>query len=308
MQDEPNLVDLQQEAKEIILKELEEKGVINYMRAKIKKSIIDIISSQSESVQQKFDFDYMTPLHRLNKPKEIILVCQLIKEFLKFYELEYTLPIFENESNIKENIKRETLLKELKLEDKKDNSKPVLLLLLQDKLNRKDEILSNQNKKNIDRYELSCKSERDSINSETKKIELNPTTFGSTNKSLEMAEPMTIDNNKFNSFNINEVYKNENEIKNEDNNSNKENKIQNEGDNNTNNIDEIKTEEYKNNDIKYVYDFNDKRIVKNKNDDMQEGIQEEIEGKEVKEKEENKSNKNSDSQSGQAFESTASNK
>ena len=308
MQDEPNLVDLQQEAKEIILKELEEKGVINYMRAKIKKSIIDIISSQSESVQQKFDFDYMTPLHRLNKPKEIILVCQLIKEFLKFYELEYTLPIFENESNIKENIKRETLLKELKLEDKKDNSKPVLLLLLQDKLNRKDEILSNQNKKNIDRYELSSKSERDSVNSETKKIELNPTTFGSTNKSLEMAKPITIDNNKFNSFNINEVYKNENEIKNEDNNSNKENKIQNEGDNNTNNIDEIKTEEYKNNDIKYVYDFNDKRIVKNKNDDLQEGIHEEIEGKEVKEKEENKSNKNSDSQSGQAFESTASNK
>ena len=121
MQDEPNSVDLQQEAKELILKELEEKGVINYMRAKIKKSIIDIISSQSEAVQQKFDFDYMTPLHRLNKPKEIVLVCQLIKEFLKFYELEYTLPIFENESNIKENIKRETLLKELKLEKEKEN-------------------------------------------------------------------------------------------------------------------------------------------------------------------------------------------
>ena len=147
MIDEPNSVELQQEAKEMISKELEEKGVINYMRAKIKKSIIDIISGQSESVQQKFDFDYMTPLHRLNKPKEIVLVCQLIKEFLKFYELEYTLPIFENESNVKENIKRETLLKELKLDDKKDNTKPVLLLLLQDKLNRKEEIFNNQNKK-----------------------------------------------------------------------------------------------------------------------------------------------------------------
>ena len=100
MQEEPNQIDIQQEAKEIILKELEDKGVINYMRAKIKKSIIDIISHQSESVQQKLDFDYMTPLHRLNKPKEIVLVCQLIKEFLKFYELEYTLPIFENESNV----------------------------------------------------------------------------------------------------------------------------------------------------------------------------------------------------------------
>jgi len=303
MQDEPNSVDLQQEAKELILKELEEKGVINYMRAKIKKSIIDIISSQSEAVQQKFDFDYMTPLHRLNKPKEIVLVCQLIKEFLKFYELEYTLPIFENESNIKENIKRETLLKEVKLENQKDNSKPVLLLLLLDKLNRKEELFNNQNKKNIDRYEMNSKSERDSVNSENKKIELNPTTFGSTNKSLEMAEPMTVD--KFNNFNINEVYKNENEIKNEENNLN-ENKGQN--DDKLNEIKDIKFEEIKNNEIKNIENLNDKNGAKNNNENLQEGIKEDIEGKEIKEKDENKTSENMDSQSGQAFESTASNK
>ena len=303
MQDEPNSVDLQQEAKELILKELEEKGVINYMRAKIKKSIIDIISSQSEAVQQKFDFDYMTPLHRLNKPKEIVLVCQLIKEFFKFYELEYTLPIFENESNIKENIKRETLLKEVKLENQKDNSKPVLLLLLLDKLNRKEELFNNQNKKNIDRYEMNSKSERDSVNSENKKIELNPTTFGSTNKSLEMAEPMTVD--KFNNFNINEVYKNENEIKNEENNLN-ENKGQN--DDKLNEIKDIKFEEIKNNEIKNIENLNDKNGAKNNNENLQEGIKEDIEGKEIKEKDENKISENLDSQSGQAFESTASNK
>ena len=300
MQDEPNSVDLQQEAKELILKELEEKGVINYMRAKIKKSIIDIISSQSEAVQQKFDFDYMTPLHRLNKPKEIVLVCQLIKEFLKFYELEYTLPIFENESNIKENIKRETLLKEVKLENQKDNSKPVLLLLLLDKLNRKEELFNNQNKKNID---MNSKSERDSVNSENKKIELNPTTFGSTNKSLEMAEPMTVD--KFNNFNINEDNKNENEIKNEENNLN-ENKGQN--DDKLNEIKDIKFEEIKNNEIKNIENLNDKNGAKNNNENLQEGIKEDIEGKEIKEKDENKISENLDSQSGQAFESTASNK
>ena len=291
MQEEPNSIDLQQEAKEMILKELEEKGVINYMRAKIKKSIIDIISSQSESVQQKFDFDYMTPLHRLNKPKEIVLVCQLIKEFLKFYELEYTLPIFENESNIKENIKRETLLKELKLEDKKDNTKPVLLLLLQDKLNRQEEIFNNQNKKNIDRYELNSKSERDSINSEIKKIELNANTFGTTNKSLEMAEPATID--KFNNFDIKEVvYKNENEIK-------KENNI-------LNDIKDLKTEEFKNNDIKEINNLNTINKYKDNNNKEEEGIKEDI-GNEIKGKEEIKASEKIDSQSGQAFESTSSN-
>ena len=291
MIDEPNSVELQQEAKEMILKELEEKGVINYMRAKIKKSIIDIISSQSESVQQKFDFDYMTPLHRLNKPKEIVLVCQLIKEFLKFYELEYTLPIFENESNIKENIKRETLLKELKLEDKKDNTKPVLLLLLQDKLNRQEEIFNNQNKKNIDRYELNSKSERDSINSEIKKIELNANTFGTTNKSLEMAEPATID--KFNNFDIKEVvYKNENEIK-------KENNI-------LNDIKDLKTEEFKNNDIKEINNLNTINQYKDNNNKEEEGIKEDI-GNEIKGKEEIKASEKIDSQSGQVFESTSSN-
>jgi FGFR1 oncogene partner len=201
MQKESNSLDIQQEAKEIIVNELEKKGVINYMRAKIKKSIIDIINNQKESFKQKLDFDFMTPLHRLNKPKEIVLVCQLIKEFLKFYELEYTLPIFENESNIKEDIKRETLLKELKLGEKKDTSKPVLLLLLQDKLSRKEE---NQVHKNIDRYEYN-KSDGELSNSEVNKNQLNPSSFGSTNKSLDMTEPSNI--NKFNTFNMNEFYK-----------------------------------------------------------------------------------------------------
>ena len=297
MQEEPNSLDMEKEAKEIILKELEDKGVINYMRAKIKKSIIDIIGSQNDTFQQKYDFDYMTPLHRLNKPKEIILVCQLIKEFLKFYELEYTLPIFENESNVKENIKRETLLKELKFEDRKDNSKPVLLMLLQDKLNRKDDLFTNQNKKNIDRYD--SKSERDSMNSENKKLELNPTTFGSTNKSLEMAEPMTV--NKFNNLNINEVQKNENEIRSVNNNI-IENKDNNEI--KINEIKEIKIEEYKNNEIE---NLNDKNGAKNNNENLQEKINEDISLKEIKEKNDSKTSDNLDSQSGQAFESTTSN-
>ena len=306
MQDEPNPIDIQQEAKEVILKELEEKGVINYMRAKLKKQILDIINSKSDTFKQNIDFDYMTPLHRLNKPKELILVCQLIKEFLKFYELEYTLPIFENESNVKENIKRETLLKELKLEENKKESKPVLLMLLEDKLNRKDDIFNNQNKKNIDRYELSSKSERDSLNNDIKKMELNPTTFGSTNKSLEIAENIE---NKFNTCNINEAYKNEN-FKKLDENNLKENKAIKDNNNlNINNIpDNIKFEEIKNNPLSNSDNVNILKEGKKNMDIFQEVISEEIDKKELKEKNDDKLGDNQESQSGQAFESTASNK
>ena len=205
-------IDLQQEAKDLVLSELEKNGVINFMRANIKKSILDIISHEKDNIKQKLDFDFMTPLHRLNKSKEIILVCQLIKEFLKFYEMEYTLPIFENESNVKENIKRETLLKELKLQGKKEDSKPVLLILLMDKLNRKEDDAAglNANKGASDRYDFNNfgsvfnRDDNSTVVIPNKK-QLSPITFGTTNKSLDMNNNPEPD--KFNTFNISDVYK-----------------------------------------------------------------------------------------------------
>ena len=309
MQDDNNSIDIQQEAKDIIMKELERKGVINYMRAKIKKSIIDVISHQKESFKQKLDFDFMTPLHRLNKPKEIVLVCQLIKEFLKFYELEYTLPIFENESNVKEDIKRETLLKELKLEEKKDSSKPVLLLLLQDKLNNNED-RNNQIHKNIDRYDFnnSNKSEGDLSNNEANRNQINPSSFGSTNKSLDMTEPVNV--NRFNTFNMNEVYKNENKNPNgnlieDDRKNNNEVKINIKNEKKNSDLSSEEKENYENNNIKEKEknnENNDNNIANNLNKEV---INEEIIEKETNEKGEGK---NVDSQSNQAYESTASNK
>ena len=210
---EDNNIDLQQEAKDLVLNELEKNGVINYMRAKIKKSILDIISNEKENIKQKLDFDFMTPLHRLNKPKEIVLVCQLIKEFLKFYEMEYTLPIFENESNVKENIKRESLLKEVKLQGKKDDSKPVLLLLLLDKLNRPENVVTglNASKGASDRYDFnnfgSVFNRDDNSSPAIPNKKLAPISFGTTNKSLDMNNNSNADSDKFNTFNISDVYK-----------------------------------------------------------------------------------------------------
>ena len=194
-------IDLQQEAKDLVLSELEKNGVINFMRANIKKSILDIISHEKDNIKQKLDFDFMTPLHRLNKSKEIILVCQLIKEFLKFYEMEYTLPIFENESNVKENIKRETLLKELKLQ-------------------------LNANKGASERYDFNnfgSVFNRDDNSTAVipNKKQLSPISFGSTNKSLDMVNNNNSEPDKFNTFNISDVYKREKPDPTKENNANK---------------------------------------------------------------------------------------
>ena len=223
-------IDLQQDAKNLVLQELEKNGVINYMRAKIKKSILDIINKQKDSTKQKLEFDFMTPLHRLNKTKEILITCHLIKDFLKFYELDYTFPIFENESNVKENIKRETLFKECKLKENKEDPKPILLQLVIEQLERKENPNQNQNNTNsfnsgpAERYNFGNFSSVYNKNGDDNKnnnysnpiipgkVQLAPISF--TNASVDINNDSS---NKFNTLNISDVYK-------RDNNNNNENK------------------------------------------------------------------------------------
>ena len=231
-------IDLQQDAKNLVLQELEKNGVINYMRAKIKKSVLDIINKQKDSTKQKLEFDFMTPLHRLNKTKEILIACHLIKDFLKFYELDYTFPIFENESNVKENIKRETLFKECKLKENKEEPKPILLQLVIEQLERKETpIQNNTNSLNNgpqDRYNFSNfssvynnpnKTEEEIKNNYSNpiipgKVQLTPISF--TQKSVDINNDSS---NKFNTLNISDVYKRDNNTNNNNNiNNNNENK------------------------------------------------------------------------------------
>ena len=229
-------IDLQQDAKNLVLQELEKNGVINYMRAKIKKSVLDIINKQKDSTKQKLEFDFMTPLHRLNKTKEILIACHLIKDFLKFYELDYTFPIFENESNVKENIKRETLFKECKLKENKEEPKPILLQLVIEQLERKETpIQNNSNSLNNgpqDRYNFSNfssvynnpnKTEEEIKNNYSNpiipgKVQLTPISF--TQKSVDINNDSS---NKFNTLNISDVYKRDNNTNNNNNNINNNN-------------------------------------------------------------------------------------
>ena len=125
------------------------------------------------------------------------------------------LSIFENESNVKENIKRETLLKEVKLQGKKDDSKPVLLLLLQDKLSRPENLGTalNANKGASERYDFnnfsSAFNREDNSSPAIPNKKLAPISFGTTNKSLDMNNNSNSDSDKFNTFNISDVYKRE---------------------------------------------------------------------------------------------------
>lgn len=127
-----NNIDFHSEARNAVLEEMTKNGLIEKFRAQIKSEIFNSLEKQKKSVKQNIEFDYMTPLHKLAKSREVILSFFLIKEFLQFFEMEYTLPIFENEFNFRENVKRDTLLSDFFLKDKEKEgeSKPVLIHLI----------------------------------------------------------------------------------------------------------------------------------------------------------------------------------
>ena len=127
----------------------------NRIVAHMKKFVPVYVACGGEEVS---GVDYFVARKILRKFEQLNLsyIRDLIGKCNIDYEMEYTLPIFENESNVKENIKRESLLKEVKLQGKKDDSKPVLLLLLQDKLNRPENVVTglNASKGASDRYDF----------------------------------------------------------------------------------------------------------------------------------------------------------
>jgi len=235
-------VDLQQEAKSIVLEEMEKMGLMSKIKSQIKMNVLKILEKQKQSVKQNLEFDYITPLHKQNKNKEILLAYHVIKEFMQFYELEYTLPIFENESNIREDLKRETLLSELSLKNNPVNeNKPVLVQLINsylhdvnnkkslnvsqkldesygirggllnvdihsvvDETTRKNEILSS-----LGLPPLNVGNLPPSGLGGGKKV-LSPISF--TNKSVELKESQSPTKNselmKFNTANLNDIYSN----------------------------------------------------------------------------------------------------
>lgn len=291
LEEETKNFDLHSEAKQMVLEDMEKSGMLSKMKAQMKANILKILEKQKQSVRQNLEFDYLTPLHKQSKTKDVILAYHLIKEFMQFFELEYTIPIFENETNIRENIKRETLLSELSL-TKDNESKPVLLQMisvyLADVNNRKNNY-DNVSQKLDESYGVKSHSystdanfkpfEEDKKN-ETKtltslsnpplaKKQLAPISF--TNKSVDLKESNSPLNKgkdafslKFNTANITDIYSKDSDSKKKDNTLNTQT-----------NKDIIKD----NKDGKYNFNSNEYNTNNKYDDEFNEVILEEIEEK-----------------------------
>lgn len=220
--------------KTLVLSELEKSGFVGKMRASIKSQVLRVLETQSKPVKQSLEFDYLTPFHKLVKSKEAILAVHLMRDFLKFYELEYSLPILENETNIRENLARETIMKEFHLKDNNSTmEQPILVQILSNYLkdftkveNMKNSQI-NEESQSFNQFskfqgvggDLANNRSTELHSTTTSKPKLAPLQFKVNNNDNDFAEfthhetnnlTNSAENLKFNTTNITDLYSNSN--------------------------------------------------------------------------------------------------
>lgn len=129
MKDNQDKLNQNEITKKLILEQFVQNGLMEQFKSQIKSKVINLLSNQNKDLKEKIEFDYQTPFNRINKSKELILCVHLIKDFLECFDMKYTLPIFESETNIKDKISRDLIISDFKL-PKEDEKVPLLLQII----------------------------------------------------------------------------------------------------------------------------------------------------------------------------------
>lgn len=123
--------------KKSLVDALHQNGTVNLMKSKVKSQLVSLMNEKNKNVKRNMDFELLTPFQKVSKSKELMLLTHLMLEFMQFYELDYTIPVFKGETNLNEVISKETLIKDSNLRNSYDNQSPILLQILNSFLNDK---------------------------------------------------------------------------------------------------------------------------------------------------------------------------
>jgi len=134
------------ELKNLVIQSLEANGVLGQIRAQIRSSVFKIIEMQETTAKKSAGFHWENPLAQtIYEHKEGAVALELIHDFLEFFKMDYTLSVFNHESNLKDPAKKEELAKKLGV-TKLDASKPIIFSIINSVLN--GEQISPGNKEN----------------------------------------------------------------------------------------------------------------------------------------------------------------
>ena len=95
------------ELKNLVIQSLETNGVLGQVRAQLRSCVFKVIDNQDQVEQKKSSFHWENPKAKfLREQKQSTLMAELIREFLEFYRLDYTLAIYKPETNLTGDIDR----------------------------------------------------------------------------------------------------------------------------------------------------------------------------------------------------------
>ena len=88
------------ELKNLVIQTLETNGILGQLRAQLRSCVFKVIDNQ-EQVEKGSAFHWENPKARRVLSSQAGYLCaELIKEFLEFYELDYSLSIYMPEVNL----------------------------------------------------------------------------------------------------------------------------------------------------------------------------------------------------------------
>lgn len=122
-----------EEMKNLVIQSLETRGVLGQIRAKLRSSVFKIVDEQDQKFNMGCGLKWENPsLYKISDTKCGTLVAELMREFMEFFKMDYSLSVFIPECSISpERLKREEIFAKLGLKSNSVISEfPMLYFIL----------------------------------------------------------------------------------------------------------------------------------------------------------------------------------
>ena len=121
------------ELKNLVIQTLETNGILGQIRAKLRSSVFKVIDNNDPSGKERA-MHWENPLaQKVLETTESELAADLIKEYLEFYRLDYSLSILIPEANLKQDpMNRDELVKKAEIENA-NQDEPLLVQILKER-------------------------------------------------------------------------------------------------------------------------------------------------------------------------------
>lgn len=118
--------------KNVVIQTLEEEGTLGQLRAQLRARVFKAIEKNAEpAAKQAAGFQWQNPAaQKVHETEEARLVAHMIKEYLDFYRMEYTLSVYVPEAALsnQESLSREELQRRAGLQSQTQT--PLLVQML----------------------------------------------------------------------------------------------------------------------------------------------------------------------------------